>query len=330
MTFLKPDAEQIKQFLDNLAQESWVKRSERHWWPRFLFHYTDVKNAVSILRDNRLLSRQEAVNHNRLSVSSGSSTILAGTDADVKAAVRFYFRPQTPTQYHVEGIRSQKTLAQSKFPDAHCPVPIFFLFDAKELLTQQNCWFSDGNLGSAKAQKLSTAAELAALPWQKIYHTGRFDPQRENITFYRNAEVVVPGSLDLTALRYIGCRSEAEKETLLHLLSPPIRQKYQNQIIATSRITLFFKSHTFLQAARMSSNSIVLNFSPDTKSPGPFEFSFDLIKRSETVSLARSGVMANKSIPINLKQPASVYSVRVQLDGHLVYANSFREVPIPF
>lgn len=67
MTFLKPDAEQIKQFLDNLAQESWVKRSERHWWPRFLFHYTDVKNAVSILRDNRLLSRQEAVNHNRLS-----------------------------------------------------------------------------------------------------------------------------------------------------------------------------------------------------------------------------------------------------------------------
>jgi hypothetical protein len=80
----------------------------------------------------------------------------------------------------------------------------------------------------------------------------------------------------------------------------------------------------------MSPDSILLNFSPDTKSPGPFEFSFDLIKSSETSSLVRSGVMADKSIPINLKQPASAYSVRVQLDGHLVYANSFREVPIPF
>ena len=242
MTPLKSDADQIKQFLDDLAQESWVKRSERRWWPRFLFHYTDVNNAVSILQDGRLLSRQEAVNHNRLSISSGSSTILAGTDADVKAAVRFYFRPKTPTQYHMEGVRSQKTLAQSKFPDAHCPVPIFFLFDAKELLIQQNCWFSDGNLGSAKAQKLFSAAELAALPWQKIYHTGGFDPQRENIAFYRNAEVVVPGSLDLVALRYIVCRSEAEKETLLHLLTPQLKLKYQNQIVATGRINLFFKS----------------------------------------------------------------------------------------
>jgi hypothetical protein len=127
-----------------------------------------------------------------------------------------------------------------------------FLFDAKELLIQQNCWFSDGNLGSAKVQKLSSAAELAALPWQKIYHTGGFDPQRENIAFYRNAEVVVPGSLDLAALRYIVCRSEAEKETLLHLLTPQLKQKYQNQIVATGRINLFFKSHTFLQTTRMS------------------------------------------------------------------------------
>lgn len=124
---MKDDAERIKQFLQNLSEEEWIKRSERRWWPRFVFHYTDIMNAAKVLNGGVLYSRQEAETRNLLSVSSGSSAVLAGTTAFVRSCVRFYFRPQTPTQFHAEGVRSAKSLSKSPYPDAHCPVPVFFL-----------------------------------------------------------------------------------------------------------------------------------------------------------------------------------------------------------
>ncbi|WP_420629291.1 DarT ssDNA thymidine ADP-ribosyltransferase family protein [Candidatus Leptofilum sp.] len=124
---MKKDANQIKSFLKNLSEQEWIYRSERRWWPSFVFHYTDILNAAKILNSGAIFSRQEAEKRGVLSVSSGSSAVLAGTNPHVQSCVRFYFRPQTPTQFHVEGIRSDRVLSKSRYPDAHCPVPVFFL-----------------------------------------------------------------------------------------------------------------------------------------------------------------------------------------------------------
>lgn len=164
MVSVKPDANRIEEFLDRLSNEDWVRRSERRWWPKFVFHYTDIRNAVSILEDEHLYSRKHLERTGKPLVSSGSSSVLAGTNTSVKDCVRLYLRPKTPTQYYAEGIYSEDALSSSKFPDAHCPVLVFFLFDSVEVLTRNDCLFSDKGLGSHDYQLFSTAAELERLP----------------------------------------------------------------------------------------------------------------------------------------------------------------------
>ena len=330
MAALKPDAGQIRHFLEKLANQDWVKRTERSWWPHFVFHYTHISNAVGVLQDGFLYSRKHAEENNKLAISSGSSAILAGTDSSIKECVRLYFRPLTPTQFHAEGIRSSLALVASKFPDAHCPVPVFFLFDSAQILARADCWFSDGGLGSPKARRLSTAADLEALPWQRIYHTGWFDPHQEDITFRRSAEVVVLNSLDLSSLRYIFCRSEAEKETLLHLLPLKLRNKYRGKIVATSRTNLFFRKHTFVQTVRLSSRTADFHFSPDTASPGPFHLRIDLEVDDQKKYLEKKDMTANTTLSIPLGRPFSNYRIRLALDEYLTYANSYEEVGVPF
>jgi hypothetical protein len=164
MVTLKPDADQIRATLDTLAKQDWVKRTERRWWPKFVFHYTDIRNAVQILQEGCLYSRKWLEDNGRLVVSSGSPSVLAGTNTDIKDCVRLYFRPKTPTQYYAEGICSQDTLSASRFPHAHCPVPIFFLFDSATVLSRADCCFSDTGLGAHNYQILSTASELCSDP----------------------------------------------------------------------------------------------------------------------------------------------------------------------
>lgn len=237
MTTLKPDAEQISQFLKSLEQQDWVKRGERRRWPRYIFHYTDINNAIEILKAGILLSRTHLEETAGLPVSSGSASILASTDSFTKDCVRLYFRPKTPTQYYAEGILSKKSLRRSNYPDAHCPIPIFLLFDSAAILTHADCWFSDGGLNSITARRLYTAEELENLPWQKIYHNTWYDRhsiEEADIAFRRNAEVIVHKKLDLKALSSIFCRSEAEKETLLYSLPENIRKLYRNKIFSTA------------------------------------------------------------------------------------------------
>ena len=79
MPNMKTDASGIKKFLEDLAKESWLERDERRVWPKFLFHYTDIRNAVEILKTGSLQSRNMLENMKGLVVSSGSSNLLANT-----------------------------------------------------------------------------------------------------------------------------------------------------------------------------------------------------------------------------------------------------------
>lgn len=335
MVSLKPDAHHIKDVLEKLAQEDWVKRTERRWWPQFLFHYTDIRNAVQVLQDGSLYSRKYLEDHEHSIVSSGSPDVLSATDMRVKDCVRLYFRPQTPTQYHVEGIRSKAMLAASKFPDAHCPVPVFFLFDAFDVLARADSCFSEGNLGSPRAKVLTIAVEFENLPWKHIYHTGSMTASQSaerDIIFHRHAEVIVPQRLDLAALRFIYCRSEAERETLLYLLPPHLASRYQGRIVATTRSTLFYRQHTFVEKARLFSHSLDFSFSPETKSPGPFVLQIALeIMGQQQISKVEGFVIGRPYVyRLKFEAPVSRYSVHLTLDEHLAYANEYETLDIPF
>jgi hypothetical protein len=335
MANLKPDAAKIKSFLDRLANEDWVKRSERRWWPRFLFHYTDIRNAIEILKRGVLYSRQYLEQTGQLAVSSGSSAVLSHTETSIKECVRFYFRPKTPTQYWAEGMYSQTELAQSKFPDAHCPVPIFFLFDAAGILSRQDCWFSDGSLASSIHQPgiYSTAADLEQLPWKKIYHNqwiDRSSHEESDIVLRRHAEAIVFHQLGLNDLRYIYCRSEAERETLLYLLPESVRRRYQNKIVATTRSDLFFRRQTYIESVRLSSTSAILQFSPETKSPGLFHLRIEILNGDVLRVVEQQDFDLRKGFSWKLPLPEEEYAISIFLDRNLAYSNAFADFNIPF
>ncbi len=225
---------------------------------------------------------------------------------------------------------SKMTLAQSPYPGAHCPVPVFLLFDSVEVLTRADSSFSDGSLRWG-CKLYSTAEDLTGLPWKLIYHNTRHQPSRRDITYHRNAEVVVPRRLELDALRYIICRSQAEKDTLLHLLPPDVWLKYHRKILATRRISLYYCRHTFVKTARLSSQKAIFEFSPDTTSSGPFHLRVEFRPATGHPMLYdRDQYLANAKLRLRLPRPLPQYDVTLKLDKSLAYAGRYEDYEIPF
>jgi hypothetical protein len=332
---VKPDAQAIRDFLSSQVEEDWIRRSERRVWPQFVFHYTDIRNAAEVLKRGYLYSRKYVEDHNMLPVSSGSPDVLANTKAIYRDYVRLYFRPKTPTQYYMEGIRSRTALEKSRYPKAHCPVPVFFLLDAAKILIRSDCEFSNGGLNNPRAEVFSTASDLARLPWMKIYHTGWHDPGRteeSDIPFRRNAEVIVRRRLELAALRYIYCRSEAEKETLLNSLESDLRDRYASKTVATTRSDLFYRKHTFVESARLNTDTARFQFSPDTESPGPFHLQVEIKAGSHRYPYEDETFLVPTRYNYRLRYPQhlSWYTISLHLDRYLAYYGKYEEVEIPF
>ena len=136
----KVDRSKFRRAVDELKQETWL--GSRTWWPNYIYHFTDVKNAVNVLNLGFLYSRNDAIARNLIVQDSASSQIIHNTQENLTGYVRFYFRPLTPTAYMNEGFRPQAHL----FQGAHCPVPIYFLFDLCEVIALKDTVFSDGSL----------------------------------------------------------------------------------------------------------------------------------------------------------------------------------------
>lgn len=327
---------EIKEFLAELMSMDLVRNSERALWPRFAFHYTDIQNAVRILQKECLYSRQHLERTDEILVSSGSNDILASTDSRIKDCVRLYFRPRTPTQFWAEGMRTKSNLRKSKFPDVHCPVPIFFLFDLAEILSKPNTEFSERGLGGQPHPTFTGAEALAHLNWAKIYHNGPVNMTEDrDIISYRNAEIIVPHQLDLSSLRYIYCRSVPELQTLSYLLPDELLEQYKSMIVSSGRRNLFERLHTFLENVRLTSKYVSIQFSPDTESKGPFNFKAEFLRFSEIVHVEEAPNFYVRSdhgsYGWRFPSPVDEYEIRLYLDDVLIYANECSaELDIPF
>jgi len=81
--------------------------AKRKYWPRFAFHFTDILNAVSILKTGAIVSRNYAQQNGIMINDNASSSVIENTSASVENNVRLYFRPRTPTQYYNEGFQTK-------------------------------------------------------------------------------------------------------------------------------------------------------------------------------------------------------------------------------
>ena len=321
----KPDSEEIVAFIQTLKNQGWIKTSERYWWPRFVFHHTDVRNAVKILKGGELLCRDSL--DDGIPVDSASPGIIANTSDEVLKYVRLYFRPRTPTQYRMEGIRPESQLSY----ESHSPMPVFFLFDSEDILTRSNCEFTSGTHAGNPLSQGNSAEFLKSLPFKKIYHLGAYRQTDYELKYHKNAEVIIPERLDLSALKFLFCRSPAEKDTFMALLPQRPRMKYQGITRVASRASLYEKKWTFVETVELSSERIVVNFSPDSATPGPFHARFQL-KNLDTGMIDTRDIEefytsdeGSRPLEISLPLGQSHYRFRLELDGCLAYQNDYVE-----
>ena len=322
----KPDARRIARFLAELKQADWLGTA-RHWWPDYLFHFTNIQNEVSILKTGALFSRVEAQRLGLMGTDNASHDVIAYTNEYWLNHARLYFRPRTPTQYRNEGIRPSGQQAL----DAHCPVPVYLMFNSFAVLSRSDSLFSDGSLASARVRVFDKASNLESIPFESIYHDGRFEPhERDSIVFHRHAEVIVPTGLDLNALYLIVCRSQAEYETLLHLLPSPTRIRWGAKIGIAPGLNLFEKKWTFVERVEKNSSSIVFYFNRDSLTPGPFRIQCIIIdtrtlRQLDSFDLPSYSI--NQPLSLNLQTlgfPTDYY-VRLWIDGNLAYADRYQD-----
>lgn len=124
------------------------KNSFREQWPAHLFRHEPLENAVTIIKTGALLSRNDATG---LIVNDIAPENIINARDVAHSSARLYFRPQSPTQFRIEGIRKPHEYIEGK----HAPVLILFVFDAKTILTQDGVRFSNGNMQAGRSDVLS-------------------------------------------------------------------------------------------------------------------------------------------------------------------------------
>ena len=94
----------IDQWEDRLSRG---KGRYRENWPSRLFRHEPLENAVEILKSGALLSRRDAEGEIARDIAPAD---IIGSRRAAHDSVRLYFRPKSPTQYHIESIRKPRDL----------------------------------------------------------------------------------------------------------------------------------------------------------------------------------------------------------------------------
>lgn len=251
------------QFLNNFQKNQKIQFSFgfQNWWTDFVFHYNDLHNIVSILDSGKLYSRNRAKNLGVLKTDIANDEVISHTNIAVYDYVRFYFGAKTPTLYHNEGIKPLHTIQHN----AHCPIPIFLLFDFVKILSIDDVYFSNGNVGATTPEIYDDIKILPQLEWQYIYHRDSlwgYSPEKlRHIVYCRNAEILVKDEINVyDFLKWICVRSEADKETLLHLVRDTTREQIKNKIKVFTQDGLFHNKQLYLKKILLDKNTISIDF----------------------------------------------------------------------
>jgi hypothetical protein len=297
----------------------------RRFWPHFFFHITDVQNAASILASGRLLCRHRALSTRQMVSENASAEILGQTAPWLFDYVRLYFRPRTPTFYRNEGIRP----IGYRELDAHCPVPVALLFDAKDIAGRSEVGFSDGNLASSAALRGADVRFLRGLDFHDIYHEGQMpENDKPRLTARRQAEIIVPGELGIDALKYVVTRSNPERQTLLTLLHERGAAVMQEAVAVDAG--LFHGLWTYVERVTLLGREVRLVFNPDTETPGPFAAVFDWSDPASGASTRTTGSLrglGNVAIPVPTDYENRAVRLSLSLDGCLAFTGVLEPLP---
>jgi hypothetical protein len=244
----------IKSFQNSLSSQF---RGAQNWWTKYLFHFTDINNSLSILEHQSLLSRDEAMRLGLMKNDNANDQVIGITSAEYKRYARLYFAPATPTQHNNEGVKPKDFIVNN----AHCPVPIMFVFHFARVFMLDDVKFTDGNLAN-NPNIYDEIDDLDKLDFNLIYHRTWFEAQhRDTIIHARHSEILVKDRLPLEGnLKMLIVRSQAEKEMLLYRMNEQLRSFYQDKIFIQPRTGIFTNNWLYINKISIIENVIVIDW----------------------------------------------------------------------
>lgn len=292
--------------------------SHRAKWPSRLFHHAPLENAVSILRQGHIRARNDP--ENGLPRDVAGQTIIGLRD-HAHPYVRFYFRPRTPTQFYVEGIRKPEDCEDF---GVHAPILVMLVFSAKPILLRQGTQFSDENMQRGSALVGSDNNFLQTIPFEKVYHEGGLCGDR-SIIGHRCAEVMTPSPLSLAGhLQWIYCRSEAERQTLLFKLGD-MADTWRDKIRVSDDIKVFHRLLSYVEHVHLATKGVIFELHPrNDGKPVTIEINVydpigdQIINFSSSLFKPYPKDGKRWYSPGNL-QPNLSYEVTIDLEGHRAF-----------
>ena len=308
----------IEQFIDNL------RRQYPHlWWPKFLFHYADILNIVRILEERTLYCRRLAKEKGLLETDSAGKDVISNTEPWLFDYARLYFRPRTPPLWHVEGFKPS-----DNSQIAHCPIPVYLLFDSQKVLSIPEVKYSNSNLASPTSDVFERTEDLSGLDFANIYHDTYLpsdEPEKKDkIIKQRCAEVIVHELLPLDGhLSWIVCRSYAERETLLNLLDLSLQRKYARITKVASQC--FHCNAHYVEKVILQERRIELTFI--NRQPW-HQFRYKYLFESGTGTIEKG---YNKPMTIfEWKNPPGNYTLTLFINDHIAFKGRYQHLTVPF
>lgn len=310
----------VDRFIDNLSQ-----LYPNLFWPRYLFHHTDILNVFQILKMGKLHSRNFLKKSDLLKHDCAGQCIIGVTKNIYLDSVRLYFRPNTPPFFHIEGFRSKSNI-NSTF-NAHCPIPIYLVFYSKKVLSIPGVKFSDGNLSSYNTTVFNDPNDLNKLNFEYVYHRSSLPNDnvgvKDGIKRQRCAEVIIKDHFNIEQfLAGIVCRSEAERETLINILDSNLINKYGNKIRVNKA---FYKCKWhYIESVDLHRDSIRIQYAnPDIMS---FKYLYKFEYNGNINDI-------HKDKPIKgftWKHPPLEYDFSIFIDNHIAYKGYYFDYDLPF
>jgi len=311
----------IERWQKKLAQS---RAPYRQFWPKFLFRHEDIGNAASVLKSGVLLSRASAG-------EAGFENIAAEdiVNANIRAHdfARLYFRPRTPTQFHIEGIRR----VAEYYHGVHAPVLAMFVFSADRVLVRPGTQFSDGNMQSPQTSLGDNGNFFSGIDFESVYHSFPLtDENKAAVVRARCAEVLVDSPLPLDGhLCAVLCRSSAERNYLLHLLGPEVAAKFARRIYVHAEPGIFEKRWAYVDTVDALADGFAFTF--HARSDGsPCDFKVKIYSEAKMLYSGKAdGADLSKRwrAPYNLHR--GTYGFEIMLDGVIAYRadHFFDELP---
>jgi hypothetical protein len=313
-------------FLNNFKTKQKInfKDGFQNWWTDFVFHYNDLNNIVSILNSAKLYSRNRAIKLGLLQNDIADDSVISNTHIKVYDYARFYFGAKTPTAYNNEGLIPKASVSNN----AHCPVPIFLLFDFTAILSLNNVIFSNGNMGASSPEIYNNINDLQKLEWNNIYHRnslyGYSDEEKRHIVYCRNAEVLVKNDVNIyDSLKWICVRSNADKETLLNLVDSNTKIKIKDKIKVFTNDGLFHNHKFYLNEISLKNGCIEILFINKNNQLFDIEVIAISIATNQQINHSKNNYNITTDLNFKLNELDISQGIHfiLKIDSHTIYDN---------